>query len=189
MSLYLQTLAAILSLASAPAVVLPDDHRRLEALAADIVHVVEQHDVVSGWLDEPPLPFRGPHRRLASVMALVAINHHESRFRADVADCRVVGSDFPSITGYQLLGHFAFGPYSPRELCRSGRLAAERSLAVMAFHAARCGTPGAMFRGYASGDCGKHTEAARARCKTWMRLTMKAGLVTECGILEIRTAR
>jgi hypothetical protein len=171
------TLSAILAFPSAAA----SDHAerpRLEALANDIAHVVVERDEVANWLPGSalPLPVDGKDARRRTALALVAIAYHESGFDARVSDCRRVGSDFPSISAFQLLGRFARGPYTRAELCASPRLAAKRALFVLAHHAKRCGSMVKALRGYASGDGGKPTKAGRELHDLWQVALWRARL-------------
>jgi len=181
-------LTAILSLARAPAVTLPEELPRLEALAEAIAGAVDEAQALEAWLPGtgPGLPFTGAAAPEASALALVAIAHHESGFRAAVSDCRIVGTDHPSITAWQLWGPFARGPYSRRALCAEPRLAAERALWTLAHHAERTRTPAGAFRGYASGDPAVRSRAAARQCALWERLARAAGLVASCGRRDVR---
>lgn len=185
------TLTALLSVCRTPACG-PDEHVRLASFAVDIAHVVTERDEVASWLPGvvDPLPWRGPGVRAASALALVAIASHESGLRAEVADCRIVGSDLPSISSFQLVGWHAFGPYTRRELCGSPRKAAERALAVLAGHATRASVPARWFAGYASGDPGRDPAAGRRQCRLWEWLTRSAGVeVGGCYWLKRTEAR
>lgn len=184
MSLFDITLAAILSL---PGTSAPADRPRLEELAGAIVFAVEDREMAEAWLPgAAPLPFGGPHAAEASAIGLVSLAYGESRFAAEVADCRRVGVDFPSITMWQLHSRWAFGPFSRDELCSSPHAAAKRALWVLAHHGAKCLTPAAAFRGFASGDCGRDSKAAREHCRRWERLGARAGLALRCGRREGR---
>ena len=77
MSLDAVALAAILATARAPAVDVAAERPRLEALAATIAHAAQAHPWALGA--EP------------AALALVAVAHHESGYRAEVADCRITG--------------------------------------------------------------------------------------------------
>ena len=174
-------LAALLSVARAPAVDVGAERPRLEALATDVAGAAD---------DVRGAPFAGPAAREAAGLALVAIALHESAFRADVQDCRRRGDptkrrpEGRSITLWQLLGPWAFGGHMSAELCASPRLAGAQALRVLARHAIRCSSSPwlATFRGYAAGSCGRETwhrgrEQGRVRCETWARLAARAGLV------------
>lgn len=159
-------IAALLHLRPAEA-----DRARLEAMGRDIAAAVEERDEVASWLPGAvePLPGRGsPGAPARAALALVAIAHHESGLRAEVADCRVTGDEGRAFTAYQLRGPFAFGGYRVSALCRSPRLAARRALAVLSRHG-RCGEERAMW-GYASGACNKPSAAARRQIAIWRRL-------------------
>lgn len=184
------TLAAILSLARAPAVDVIAERPRLERIAADVARVVVHHDEIAAWISgDPPLPFAGSAAREASALALVAIAHHESGFRAEVEDCRIVGTDHPSVTAFQLWGPFARGGHSRRALCTSPALAAERALWTLAHQAARVRSPAAAFRGYASGSGAIRSRAATRQCALWERLARVAGLEASCDRKEVRLAQ
>lgn len=188
MSLFEITLAAILSVVRPPAVDVNDhaEQHRLVTVAHDIVLAAELHDGA---------PFRGPARKEALALALVAIALHESAFSAKVATCEVTG-DVPlgrkrwegrSISTFQLHTGRAWDGHRRREICGNPALAAYLAAKVLRMHAPS-GTPGGYFRGYASGNSGMPTTAARRRCATWERLARGAGLMgASCwGRKEIR---
>lgn len=177
------TLTAILSIAGPPSVDPVLERPRLERLARAIASTVEERDALASWLHGSvlPLPFRGSGARQASALALVAIAFHESAFRADVADCRRLGTFEPSITMFQLHGSFARGPHSKTDLCASVRLAADRALFVLAHQGHRCATPRQWHSGYASGNCARDVAAGRRQCAIWERLARDAGLKAHCG--------
>jgi hypothetical protein len=187
-------LAALLSQARVPAVDVVAERQRLEAMAAAIAGAVEEADELASWIpgagelhaDVLPLPFTGSRAAEATALALVAIAAGESRLAADVADCRRVGSDHPSITSWQLHGAWSFGPYSRTELCRSTRLAAERALWILSHHAAKCATPMGAFLAYASGSCSVRSAAGEEHCHRWERLCAAAGIVASCDMKEVR---
>lgn len=173
------TLSALLSLVPSH-----PNPEHLSDLATSIAGAVTAADELYGYLphagrgtsDEVlPLPFAGPDGPSLSALALTAIAFGESALDPAVADCRIVGSDHPSITSFQLLGPWARGPYSRAELCASSRLAAERALWVFSRHA-RAGHVRRWFDGYASGS-GVANDAGRKRCALWERLARKAGFV------------
>lgn len=174
MSLAEVALAAILSLARAPAVDVSDhaEQHRLVGLSQDIALAAELHDGA---------PFRGPARKEALALALVAIALHESAFSAKVADCRVTGDRMPwhrphegrAISAYQMQSS-SWDKHSRREICGNPTLAAY--LAAKVLQRYRQSTYGGFFRGYASGNGGLYTVAASKRCATWERLARQAGL-------------
>lgn len=168
MDLQSLTLAAVLSLARGPAVDVATERPRLEALAHAIAGAVEQRAALDDWLPGSVLPLPGTPER--SALALVAIAYHESAFRADVSDCRTVGFAEPSITAFQLHGPWSWGGHTRRELCADVRLAASRALYVLARQSARCRSIERGFWGYASGNCGRSTKAAREIIAIWRRL-------------------
>lgn len=165
-------LAAILSLPQ------PKDPANLPRLAEDIALAAELHDGA---------PFTGPARVEALSMALVAIAYHESSFRHPVAMCRITGDRLPgqkdnegrSITAFQLMRGLSWDGHSREDLCYNQSLAAYVAVKVLRRYA-RPWNWGGLFRGYASGSAGRDSAAARARCKTWERLSVKAGLVVSC---------
>lgn len=154
-------IAALLSLNSDPI-----EHDRLSSFGRDIAHVVSERDEIASWI--APAVDRLPSSPEHTVLALVAVAHHESGLRADVADCRVTGDVGQAFTAFQLRGGWAFGGSSTRSLCRSPRLAAHRALAVLSRHG-RCGEERA-FWGYASGRCTQSSPAARRQIAIWRRL-------------------
>lgn len=159
------TIAALLLLRPAE-----EDRARLERFGRAIAAEIQTHEQIDSWVGADPLP--GGARGTA--LALVAIAHHESGLRADVADCRVTGDVGQAFTAFQLRGRFAFGNYTTRQLCRSPRLAARRALAVLTRHA-RCGEERALW-GYASGNCAKPSAAARRQIAIWHRLRAHFGV-------------
>ncbi|MCC6559700.1 MAG: hypothetical protein IT372_42835 [Polyangiaceae bacterium] len=169
-------LSAILALAHPPAVDVVADRAHLEALAAAITEAVIERDDLAHWLPGGalPLPFPGPRSREAAALALVAIAHHESAFSPRVSDCRRVGTDHPSITAWQLWGRFARGPYSIEALCGDPRLAAERALWILAYHADRGRSARSVFDAYASGSCGVRTRSGARVLGRWRRLMSAA---------------
>lgn len=175
MTLAQLVLVAILTVVRAPAVDLaswPEQHR-LVTLAHDIALAAELHDGA---------PFRGPARREALALALVALALHESAFAAPVASCRLTGDrmpwhqpwEGPSITLWQLRAGRAWDGHTRRELCRNQALAAYSAVKVLQLYSQS--TYGGMFRGYVSGNGGLYTVAAAKRCATWERLSRDAGL-------------
>lgn len=167
-----------IALAAAVALAPPTVERsHLAVLSSAIVAAVEDREQAEAWLPgSAPLPFTPE----LSALALVAIAYGESRFSAEVSDCRRIGHDLPSVTVWQLYGTWAFGPFTAAELCASTSRAAERALWVLAQHKERCGTPASVFRGYASGNCGRDSRAARWHCRRWERLARRAGLAAKC---------
>lgn len=154
-------LAAILSLA--PTV----EPAHAVELSRAIAGAVEHQAELAAWLPGAAAPLPDTPERTA--LALVEIAHHESGFRREVSDCRVVGAR-GDITAFQLLGWWARGGHTRGELCASPRLAARAALVVLATHARRCGSMAAAFRGYASGDCGRRTRAGRELLEGWWGL-------------------
>ncbi len=175
MSLAALTLTALLSVCRAPACT-EADHPRLASLAADIAAVVEERAELAAWLPGAvaPLPWGGPAARERAALALVAIASHESALRADVADCRRVGTDLPSVSAFQILLPWAGGPYTRNQICASPRLAAERALWVLAIHAAKCSAALCVFQGYASGSRGRTSAAARRQYGIFEKLVAAA---------------
>lgn len=165
-------LAAIVSLPQ------PQDPANLPRLAEDIALAAQLHDGA---------PFVGPARVEALSMALVAIAYHESSFRHPVATCRITGDRLPwqkahdgrSITLWQLMRGPSWDGHSRDELCWNQSLAAYVAAKVLRRYA-RPWNWGGLFRGYASGSAGRDSWQARARCKTWERVSRKAGLVVSC---------
>lgn len=177
MTLSQLTLIAVLSLVRAPAVDINDhaEQHRLVTLAEDIALAAELHD---------GRPFKGTARKEALALALVSIAMHESAFMRDVETCRRTG-DVPlgrkpwegeSISSWQLHAGRAWDGHRRREICLNPSLAAYLAAKVLRLYAPS-GTPGGFFRGYASGNSGRPTTAARKRCSTWERLARDAGLV------------
>lgn len=165
--------ALIVSLARSPAVDLSDpaEVRRLEATALDIAIAAELQDGA---------PFRGEARVEALAVALVVTAFGESGFRRDVADCRVTGDAGRSISLFQLHAGRAWGGHRRAEICRNQALAAYLAAGVLGLHRGS-GSVAGFFRGYASGDRGVDSAAARARCGTWERTARLAGIAgAEC---------
>lgn len=106
----------------------------------------------------------------ATHQLLLAIAEHESRFRADIARCAVLGDRGRAHGTYQLHPE-AFGSHTAAEVCGSDRLQAR--LALAALHAVIASAPelgveGAV-RGYASGNARRATPAAREILKLWRK--------------------
>jgi hypothetical protein len=180
-------LSAILSIARPPAVDVDAERPRLEAFAASIADAVVSRDEISHWLDgsAAPLPLRGEAAAEGTVLLLVAIAGHESGFRAEVADCRIVGAR-GDVTAFQLLGVFARGGYSKAELCASPKLASGQALWVLARYGQRCRTPICIFRGYAAGNPAIRSAAASRQCALWVRLACAHGLEASCSSRVVR---
>lgn len=191
--LFAIALDALVALARAPAVDIDVERPRIEALAESMAAAVEYADELAAWLPGAgtrtelvlPLPFTGLRAREATVLALAAIAKGESDLAADVADCRRGG---PAWTTFQIEPPWGFGQYTKAKLCSSQSRAADRALWVLSFHADRCGTPAAAFRGYSSGDCSKPSRAAAAHCRRWERLSLAAGLTASCSRREVTDA-
>lgn len=157
-------LAAILSLPQ------PKDPMNLPRLAEDIAYAAELHDGA---------PFTGPARVEVLSIALVAIAYHESGLRQPVADCRVKGDEGRSVSAFMLMRGASWDGHSQQEICDSQTLAAYLSAkALKRYRKSRM--PISWFRGYATGDPGKRADIATKHCKTWERLSTKAGLVVSC---------
>lgn len=144
----------------------PAEVTRLEAFAGDVSHAV---DVA------PEFPFRGPAAREGAIAALLVTAWHESGFRPAIVECRERGDHGRSITAFQLMRGMAWGPFSEEQLCGSVELAATRALAVLTVHA-RCSTPRAIWRGYATGDCGRRARAAGEMCGRWAWVLARVGI-------------
>lgn len=168
-------LIAILSVVRAPAVDVQDhaEQSRLVRLANDIAYAVELHGGA---------PFRGPARKEALALALVAIALHESAFDRRVASCKLTGDRMPwhkadegrSIALWQLMSGKAWDGHTRKEICGNQALAAYLAAKVLRLYSQS--TYGGFFRGYASGNGGLYTVAASKRCATWERLAKDAGL-------------
>lgn len=159
---------AISLLARAPAVDMATEHDRLRLMADDVAIAVELRGS----------PFEGEAGMEAAALALVSIAAGESAFRAEVADCRIVGSDHPSVSSWQLLGHWAMAGERPRDVCGNPTMAAYLALGVLERHAGRCEhcTLGQLFHAYASGDAGAPSDAGRRHCNRFVTLATRMGL-------------
>jgi hypothetical protein len=166
------TIAAVLAFARGPAVDPVAERPRLESFGRAIASAVHDRQALLEWLPGSMAPLPSTPERTS--LALVAIAFHESSFRAEVSDCRIVGFAEPSITAFQLNGRWAWGPYTKRQLCRSPRLAAERALYVLSAQAQRCGSLERAFMGYASGNCARNTKAGRELVALWKRALERA---------------
>lgn len=104
----------------------------------------------------------------ATHQLLLAVAEHESRFRADIARCAILGDRGRAHGSYQLHPE-AFGSHTAAEICGSDRLQAQ--LALAALHAnfnlhPELGVEGAV-RGYASGNSLRRTRAAAEILQLW----------------------
>lgn len=116
----------------------------------------------------------------ATALLLAAIGYHESGFQEAVGSCRLRGPG-GSVTHYQLLGSGSLAGWTESEVCASNEVAARAALRVVRLHAHRCPTcvPGQWIAGYASGDMGKGSKAAREIAGIWSTLCRGAGLVCD----------
>lgn len=164
-------LAAILSVTDAAD---EAERHRLTMIAADVALAVELGRV----------PFVGPAAKEAAVVALVAIGHGESMWRAEVGDCRVRGdlriSRIGSLGYWQILGPFARHGSGVEDICANDSLAAWLALRVLDIHSMQARTWGGAFLGYASGSASKPSEAGRRHCRRWETLSRRAGLEVSC---------
>lgn len=168
-------LSAILGMAQSTSAPLP----RLDGLAADIELAVAMR---AAGGDE--LPFHGPAAREASALALVSIAFGETGFREIWIDCVEGGDNGRSVSAFQLMRGAAWYGAARHELCPTSPLAAYNALRVLTGYSERCqrSAPVGWFYGYASGSCGKPSEAGREHCARWVRLTKKMGLAgASCG--------
>lgn len=163
-------LAALMSLTHPPAL---DDAAR----AADVLAPVA--------LDAPlwPVPSElAPDAAEvpATALLLAAIGYHESGYQPAVGSCRVRGPG-GSVTHYQLLGSGSLAGWTEAEVCASNEVAARAALRVVRLHAHRCPRciPAQWIAGYASGDMGKGSRAAREIAGIWSTLCRGAGLVCD----------
>lgn len=119
----------------------------------------------------------------ATALLLAAIGYHESGFQEAVGSCRLrgPGPGGGSVTHYQLLGSGSLAGWTEAEVCASNEVAARAALRVVRLHAHRCPTcvPGQWIAGYASGDMGKGSKAAREIAGIWSTLCRGAGLVCD----------
>lgn len=163
-------LAALLSLTHPPTI---DDAQR----AADVLAPVALDRPL--WAvpsevapDSPEVP--------ATALLLAAIGYHESGYQHAVGSCRVRGPG-GSVTHYQLLGSHALAGWTVDEVCASHEVAARAALGVIELHARRCPScvPAQWIAGYASGDMGKGSRAAREIAGIWSTLCKGAGLTCD----------
>lgn len=119
----------------------------------------------------------------ATALLLAAIGYHESGFQEAVGSCRLrgPGPGGGSVTHYQLLGSGSLAGWTEAEVCASNEVAARAALRVVRLHAHRCPTcvPGQWIAGYASGDMGRGSKAAREIAGIWSTLCRGAGLVCD----------
>lgn len=116
----------------------------------------------------------------ATALLLAAIGYHESGFQHSVGSCRVRGPG-GSVTHYQLLGSHALAGWTIDEVCASNEVAARAALGVVELHARRCPrcVPAQWVAGYASGDMGKGSKAAREIVGIWATLCRTSNLVCD----------
>ena len=135
-------LSALLSLNPRPNT--DADMARAVVVAQEIEAAVEGAD---------KLPVTGDAAKEGSALALVAVGWHESKFRADIADCRACDGKSAlcdrgtSISSFQMKQR-AWGGNTREQVCADGSLAASLSLRLMASH--KVSMPG-VFRAYARG--------------------------------------
>lgn len=163
-------LAALLSLTRPPTV---DDAQRAADVLAPVALDRPLWAVPSELADDSP-------EVAGTAMLLAAIGYHESGYQHAVGSCRVRGPG-GSVTHYQLLGSHALAGWTIDEVCASNEVAARAALRVVRLHAHRCPTcvPGQWIAGYASGDMGKGSKAAREIAGIWSALCRGAGLVCD----------
>ena len=116
----------------------------------------------------------------ATALLLAAIGYHESGFSERVRRCLVRGPG-GSVGAYQLLGSHALGGWTADEVCASDDVSARAALGVLRRHRDRCPTcvPAQWVAGYASGDMGRGSRAAREIVGVWSTLCRASGLVCE----------
>lgn len=163
-------LAALLSLTHPPTI---DDAQR----AADVLAPVALDRPL--WAVPSEVAPDAPETA-ATALLLAAIGYHESGFQHAVGSCRVRGPG-GSVTHYQLLGTHALGGWTVDEVCASNEVAARAALGVVELHARRCPTcvPAQWVAGYASGDMGKGSKAAREISDIWASLCRAGGLTCD----------
>jgi hypothetical protein len=168
--------ALVVSLAAAPAVDLSDpvEVARLQQTAEDVAAVASEKD---GY------PFSGPARVEALAVALVVLAKYESDFSRRVDTCRLTGDRMTwhrpwegySISLWQLRAGRAWAGHTRRQICTDRRLAASLAVDVLALYK-NSGSVGGLFRGYASGNSGVDSKAARVRCASWEKHARAAGI-------------
>ena|GEM_PF-2936993 len=116
----------------------------------------------------------------ATGLLLAAIGFHESRFDERVRRCLTPGEG-GAVSAYQLLGPSALNGWVKSEVCASDDIAVRAALGVVARHARRSArlTPAQWVAGYASGDPGKGSRAAREIVQIWAGMCQRAGLVLD----------
>jgi hypothetical protein len=153
---------AMLSL-SAPAPA-EAERARLASIAASIVDESTRSPL---WA--------GDEGHLATSLALVAIGHHESRFRESVRRCRPRGR---YVGMFQILPGRNLEPHTTAAVCESDALQAALALKLLHGTQARCHScpSAALFRAYVSGNSGADSPQARATISLWVRAAKREGL-------------
>lgn len=162
------------------ALVQPSPSGRWTPAYEQIPTIADDIALAAGMQD--PTPFAGPHARDLLALAAAAVALHESNLARRVLSCEYGGDRGSSLTAFQLMRGAAWGGHTREELCPSGALAAYLAVGILRRNAARCGTPIGMFRGYASGSCGRKSAAADRQCWKWVRASRLAGLEVACEV-------
>lgn len=136
-------------------------------------------------LDAPPWPVPSEvapdsPEVAATALLVAAIGFHESRFTERVRRCLTPGEG-GAVSAFQLLGSHALNGWTTAEVCASDDIAARAALGVVARHARRSArlTPAQWVAGYASGDPGKGSRAAREIVQIWAGMCQRSGLVLD----------
>lgn len=176
MNLTALVLAALLSMIRPSTYWTPVPLEQIEVIADDIALSAALHDGA---------PFTGPERLQKHALALAAIAIHESNLAQRVVSCRLAGDPLAgsgpgrSITVFQLMSGRAWGGHTRDEICSNGPLAAYLAGSILAMHA-RAGSALGVFRGYASGDAGRRSDASDRQCKMWTKAAARVGIKVAC---------
>lgn len=174
MTLAALVLAAILAVPFPP----PEPHARALADAiADASHAAPLW-VTGDAQEEGDIPAG----EAATAAVLAGIAYHEVGFLERFARCRCRGAecDFGRALGsWQLNGPLSRDGHDRAAICADDTLQARLAIGVLRRHQARAKTLPAMLRGFASGDPGMHTKAARELAGNVAKVCERMGLV--CG--------
>lgn len=111
----------------------------------------------------------------ASAALLASIAIHESGLDPRVGNCRILGPR-NAASWWQLE---SLDGWTRAEVCASPEVAARVALGVLTMHRRRCATcvPAQIVNGYAGGDPGKGSRAAREIVNLWATLAKRVGVV------------
>lgn len=141
-----------------------------ESLAAGKEHYCDVAVSIAEAAERAPIWDR-PGGKEATALALAAIAKHESGVQRAVAVCKILGDDgdrVPTVSMFQLKKGKAWWGYTQPELCDINQVAAaDAALKTLALHKRGAWSIDFLFRGYASGNGGVQSRAAREISSIW----------------------